>query len=205
MADNNPWLTPAVEHDSAPLVASSTSNPLRTGGRFGASSSVNAFDTPAQGGWDVPPARAPEAAHPTRGAAVLDVHAGDELARRERELKRKEEELEKRFSSLRLREAELGVTKNWPVYLKWCATLLFQIASARQCSGMLLQTKCATPATDCETYMAAPRASLAGHGLSLVPPLCHARARLRAFGAGLSSPPPPSTKGSITTSTKMYP
>jgi hypothetical protein len=98
---------------------------------------------------------------------VLDVHAGDELARRERELKRKEDELEKRFSSLRLREAELGVTKNWPVYLKWCATLLvLQLPSARQCSAALLQTKCATPSTDCETYLAAPRASLACHGLA---------------------------------------
>ncbi len=128
MADNNPWLT---SDDSAPLVAGaapSTTNPLASRGRFGlgAASNTNAFEPAASGGWDVPPtASAPASvsasASATRGAAVLDVHASEALSRREAELRRKEEELEKRFSSLRLREAELGITKNWPKGLNWCA------------------------------------------------------------------------------------
>jgi hypothetical protein len=38
---------------------------------------------------------------------------------RERELERREAELAKRENALRIREAELGVTNNWPVFLKW--------------------------------------------------------------------------------------
>ena len=135
MASDNPWLS--NETDAAPLVSPApVANPL-VGGRFGARAApTNAFEpVSGAGGWDVPSepfaAPAPAPAPATRGAAVMSSAtnlspssvASSDLHRREEELRKKEEELERRFSNLRLREAELGVSKNWPVYFKWYGSL----------------------------------------------------------------------------------